>query len=198
MDVKLHMNRANGRLASSQRLCTRRLVLLSVVMCALAKQGMASSVPTGNKPTPDPSPYERRVTLPNLFLLPPGQAQGQRFEPKLFRLSFICLLGTWNKQSELVHTFYEKHSSFFKERKISAVAAFSHDTSENLEAWVLKRNPTYLVGLAQTEFVDSLKNPKVPTCWLLSQQGQLLKQLVLPTKADFESVYHNLKLWTDF
>jgi hypothetical protein len=168
------------------------------MLIMLGEEVRANSVPAGNKPTPDPAPYERRIALPDLFLLPPGQLKGLRFEPKLFRLSMICLLGTWNKQSETVHRFYEKHSKFFKDRKIAVVAGFSHDTPENLEGWVTKHNPSYLVGLAQTEFVDSLKNPKVPSCWLLSQQGQILKHLILPTARDFESVYHNLKLWTEF
>ena len=197
MKLKVHTNRANGGFPLGFKVNPIVLLILSILSCQVGKV-WANSVPAGNKPTPDPSPYERRVALPDLFLLPPGQTKGQRFEPKLFGLSMICLLGSWNKQSETVHRFYEKHSVFFKERKIAAVAAFSHDTAENLQAWALIHNPSYLIGLAQTEFVDLLKNPKVPSCWLLTQQGQLLKKLILPTAADFESVYQNLKLWTDF
>ncbi len=197
MKGQLHTNGANG--ASQKALKSHLLLVISSTLVMMpAQEARSNSVPAGNKPTPDPSPYERRVALPKLLLLPPGQQKAQRFEPKLFRLSMVCLLGSWNKQSEVVHRFYQKYSSFFGERKIASVAAFSHDTSENLEAWVLKHKPSYLVGLAQTEFVDSLKNPKVPSCWLLSRQGQILKQLTLPKDRDFESVYHNLNQWTDF
>lgn len=197
MNFKMHANRANDCNGLSHRVCIAGIFTLSMTF-GLAVQSQASSVPAGNKLTPDPSPYERRIALPNLFILPPGQSQSFRFEPKAFRLSMVCILGTWNKQSESVHLFYKKHKTFFKERKIATVAVFSHDTRENLDAWVTNYKPDYPVGLAQTEFVDSLKNPKVPTCWLLSQQGQLLKRLVIPSEHDFESVYHNLKLWTDF
>jgi hypothetical protein len=156
------------------------------------------SVPAGNKPTPDPSPYERRISLPTLSLLAPDQPKGQSFDPKAYRLSFVCLFGTWNKQSDQVHLYFEKNHEFFVERKIAAVAAFSHDTIENLRVWGEKYKPRYLFGLAPTEFVDQLKNPKVPTCWLLSREGQLLRKFELPTEKDLSSVYDKLKQWTDF
>jgi hypothetical protein len=197
MKIKMQLNEAN--FASLLRL--RKTVVGSALLFVMAGlQGVvfANSVPAGNKPTPDPSPYERRVALPDLFILPPGQKQSFRFEPKSFRMSMICLLGSWNKQSLKAHRFFEKHKVFFKERKVATIAAFSHDTEENLTAWVQTHKPSYVVGLAQTEFVDLLKNPKVPTCWVLSHQGQLLKQLVSPTNDDLESIYQNLKLWTDF
>lgn len=197
MKVKMHKKHSKKRKNLFGRVRFLGILTFAAII-GVIDRAHSSSVPTGNKSTPNPSPYERRVALPNLFILPPGRSQSFRFEPKLFRISVICLLGTWNKQSESVHLFYKKNKSFFKERKIAAVAVFSHDTQENLDAWVKNYKPDYLVGLAQAEFVDSLKNPKVPTCWILSQQGQLLKRMVIPLEHDFESIYHNLKLWTDF
>jgi hypothetical protein len=175
------------------------MALILALCCAeIAVAANSGAVPKGNKPTPDPSPYERRLSLPPLYLLPPNQARSVSFEPRTFRLSLVCLVGTWNKQSDQVHDYFEKNHSFFVERKIGAVAAFSHDTPENLKNWAEKRKPRYLFGLAQTEFVDQLKNPKLPSCWLLSREGQLLLKLELPTESDLGSVYDKLKLWTDF
>ncbi|MBM3381268.1 MAG: hypothetical protein FJY29_02390 [Betaproteobacteria bacterium] len=190
---------------SKQKLCGWRIGLgaLAVAPAALCLTPLAwaaasGSVPAGNKPTPDPSPYERKVSLPPLVLLAPDQTKGQSFEPQKYRLSFVCLLGTWNKQSDQVHLYFEKNHEFFVERKIAAVAAFSHDTAENLKLWAEQRKPRYLFGLAPTEFVDQLKNPKVPTCWLLSREGQLLRKFELPSEKDLGSVYDKLKRWTDF
>jgi hypothetical protein len=160
--------------------------------------GGGAAVPAGNKPTPDPSPYERRITLPPMSLLLPEQTKSHAFEPTQYRMSFVCLLGTWNKQSLLVHDFFKKNNEFFIQRKIAAVAAFSHDTSESLKKWVDTQKPTYLVGLAPTEFVDRLNNPKVPTCWLLSREAQLLRKFELPSSSDLSSVYEKLKQWTEF
>jgi hypothetical protein len=180
-----------------------RATILTASLQAIAPEPRAQAanpapVPAGNKPTPDPSPYERRVSLPPLSLLAPDKPTGQNFDPKSYRLSFVCLLGTWNKQSEQVHLYFENNHDFFVERKIASVAAFSHDTIENLKVWAAKNKPRYLFGLAPTEFVDQLKNPKVPTCWLLSREGQLLRKFELPTQKDLGSVYDKLKLWTDF
>lgn len=175
-------------------------VALTLALCCsqIAVAANSGAVPQGNKPTPDPVPYARKLSLPPLYLLPPHQAQGVSFEPRAFRLSFVCLLGTWNKQSDQIHDYFEKNHSFFVERKIGAIAAFSHDTAENLKNWAEKRKPRYLFGLAQTEFVDQLKNPKLPSCWLLSREGQLLLKLELPAESDLVAVYDNLKRWTDF
>lgn len=160
--------------------------------------GGGAAVPAGNKPTPDPSPYERRITLPPLSLLMPDQSKSLAFEPTQHRMSFVCLLGTWNKQSLLVHEFFKKNNEFFNQRKIAAVGAFSHDTSESLKRWIEMHKPTYLVGLAPTDFVDRLNNPKVPTCWLLSREAQLLRKFELPSSSDLSSVYEKLKQWTEF
>ena len=194
---KSNHNRLHVRIA--RRGCSLFLptvcVLLFVSGAALAN---SPSVPAGSKPTPDPSPYERRVTLPALKLLQPGKSRGLPFEANAYRFSFLCLLGTWNKQSMTLHNYFEKNYEFFTQRKIAAVAAFSHDTSESLAAWAEQNKPRYLFGLAQTEFVDSLKNPKVPSCWLLARDGQLLLKFELPSETDLGSVYDKLKLWTDF
>lgn len=186
--------------ARSGHIVTLNLQVLTVAL--LMPQGVlaanSGSVPAGNKPTPNPSPFERRISLPPLFLLPPGHTRSVSFDPRTFRLSFVCLLGTWNKQSDQVHAYFEKNHDFFVQRKIATVAAFSHDTAENLKTWSETRKPRYLFGLAQTEFVDQLKNPKLPTCWLLSREGQLLRKFELPNEADLGSIYDKLKLWTDF
>ena len=158
----------------------------------------SGSVPAGSKPTPDPSPYERRISLPPLSLLLPDQEKSFLFEPTRYRMSFICLLGTWNRQSLLVHDFFNKNKEFFVQRKIAAVAAFSHDTQESLKKWSELNGPNYPAGLASTAFVDRLNNPKVPTCWLLSREAQLLRKIELPSSSDLSSVYEKLKQWTEF
>lgn len=109
--------------------------ILTMALCCsqIAVAANSGAVPAGSKPTPDPSPYERRLSLPPLYLLPPNQARSVSFEPRTFRLSLVCLVGTWNKQSDQVHDYFEKNHSFFVERRIGAVAAFSHDTPENLK-----------------------------------------------------------------
>lgn len=174
--------------------------LLSVVCFqeAFAQSGANPPVPVGAKATPNPEPFSRRIALPVLKLLVPGQSQATAFEPRGWRFSYICVVGTWNKQSEVVHQYFEKHMSFFERYKIAAVAAFSHDTPEAVGAWAQVRKPRYVFGLAQTEFVDKLNNPKVPTCWLLSREGQILQRHELPSEEVLSAVYEKLKQWTEF
>ncbi|MEY4065628.1 MAG: hypothetical protein RIR26_1836 [Pseudomonadota bacterium] len=196
------VNLVRMRTAVAQHIATWGVVSLMLSLIP-AKQRMAlanasGSVPAGSKPTPDPSPYERRISLPPLSLLLPDQDRSFLFEPTRYRLSFVCLLGTWNRQSVLVHEFFKKNKEFFTQRKIAAVAAFSHDTHESLKKWSELNGPNYLAGLASTEFVDRLNNPKVPTCWLLSRDAQLLRKMELPSSSDLSSVYVNLKQWTEF
>lgn len=156
------------------------------------------SVPVGDKATPNPDPFSRRIALPSLRLLTPGQKQAIPFEPAAWRFTCLCVVGTWNKQSQTVHDFFQSHMEFFAKFKIAAVAAFSHDTPENLAAWAVRSRPAYIFGLAQTEFVDKLNNPKVPTCWLLSREGQILMKHETPTETVLSSVYDKLKQWTVF
>jgi hypothetical protein len=130
--------------------------------------------------------------------LAPGQKQAITFEPRDWRFSHVCVLGTWNKQSQMIHNYFQKNIDFFVRYKIAVVGAFSHDTIENISAWAEQVKPRYLFGLAQTEFVDSLKNPKVPTCWLLSREGQILMKHETPTEEVLGSVYDKLKQWTEF
>jgi hypothetical protein len=158
----------------------------------------ASSVPVGQKATPNPEPFARRISLPPLKLLASGSSLPQAFEPRTWRFSYVCVMGSWRKGTETLHNYFQKHHDFLSRRRIAAVAAFSHETAENVAAWAEKMKPRYLFGLAQTEFVDKLNNPKLPTCWLLSREGQILIKHELPTEADLGSVYEKLKLWTDF
>ncbi|MFZ9519104.1 MAG: hypothetical protein ACO3A4_01370 [Silvanigrellaceae bacterium] len=158
----------------------------------------SGSVPVGEKATPNPEPFRRRIGLPFLKLLAPGMKQSVGFEPRDWRFSHVCILGSWNKQSQVVHDYFQNKIDFFSRYKIAAVGAFSHDTIENLTAWAEKMKPRYLFGLAQTEFVDSLKNPKVPTCWLLTREGQIIMKHETPTEQVLGSVYDKLKQWTDF
>ncbi|NBW82063.1 hypothetical protein EBR21_09960 [bacterium] len=184
-------------------------LVFSIAVCLLLRTAFASSsaaasspapgaVPVGEKATPNPEPYRRRITLPYLKLLAPGQKQAITFEPRDWRFSYICVVGTWNKQSLLVHNYFQKNIDFFVRYKIAVVGAFSHDTIENLTAWAEQMKPRYLFGLAQTEFVDNLKNPKVPSCWLLSREGQILMKHETPTEEVLGSVYDKLKQWTEF
>lgn len=193
--------KANGRMTVRPRAQSQLNCLLAILLVGVSGGAFASnsgSVPVGQKPTPNPAPYERRISLPTLHLLTTREQERVKFEPGQFRLSLVCLLGTWNKQSEQIHHYFEKNNKFFKERKIAAVGAFSHDTIENLKTWAEKRNPSYLFGLAQMEFVDALKNPKLPSCWLLSKDGQLLRKMEHPSENDLRSVYDKLNQWTDF
>jgi hypothetical protein len=164
----------------------------------LTMPAFASSVPVGQKATPNPEPFARRIALPSLKLLSSGTSMPQPFDPRAWRFSYICVMGTWRKGTEAVHNYFQKHHDFMSRRRIAAVAAFSHETAENVAAWSEKMKPRYVFGLAQTEFIDKLNNPKLPTCWLLSREGQILLKQEMPTEADLGSVYDKLKLWTDF
>lgn len=155
-------------------------------------------VPVGAKATPNPEPFLRRVTLPALKLLPAGQQLPILFDPRGWRFSHLCIVGTWNKSTQVVHQYFQKHIQFFEKYKIATVAAFSHDTPENIAAWAERNKPRYLFGLAQTEFVDKLNNPKVPTCWLLTREGQIVIKHEVPTEQNLLSVYQKLRQWTEF
>jgi hypothetical protein len=183
--------------------CLVHLILMTIPSRTVfaASSGSSSespAVPVGAKATPNPEPYSRRISLPSLKILPPGRKEGQLFEPRMWRFSYLCVVGTWNRQSDHIHQFFAKHHDFFNRYKIAAVSAFSHDTVENIAAWSALTKPQYLFGLAQTDFVDQLKNPKVPTCWLISREGQILMKHETPTESQLSEVYTKLKQWTEF
>lgn len=175
--------------------------VFSLSICLLFTQTVNASsppVPVGEKTAPNPEPFSRRISLPSLKLLSVGSRQPVAFEPKSWRFSFVCVVATWNKNTQAIHDYYMKHQNFFSRYKIATVAAFSHDTPENLAAWSSQFKPTYIFGIAQTEFVDKLNNPKLPTCWLLSREGQILMKHETPTDPVLNTVYDKLKQWTDF
>ncbi len=191
-------NRFRGKPMFNLRSLLRGCCWAIVACSALPSFVYPSSVPVGAKTTPNPEPFTRRITLPPLKLLRAGQQRAESFEPRSWRFSHVCVLGPWHKGYQSVHDYFQKHTEYFARYKIAAVGAFSHDTPENLAVWADKMKPRYLFGLAQTEFVDKLKNPKVPTCWLLSREGQILLKIETPSDQDLSSVYDKLKLWTEF
>jgi hypothetical protein len=194
------LNRNQSKEMRMQEITGKSVALRAVALVCffLPASLFASSVPVGQKPTPNPEPFARRISLPPLKLLASGSALPQTFEPRSWRFSYICVMGSWRKGTDTLHNYFQKHHDFMNRRKIAAVAAFSHETPENVAAWADKTKPRYIFGLAQTEFIDKLNNPKLPTCWLISREGQILFRQEMPTEADLVSVYEKLKLWTDF
>lgn len=114
------------------------------------------------------------------------------------RFSLVFVFGSWNRRSQEIAVKINERMGFFDERHIGVVGVFSHDTKISLQKWQKDVGPRFLIGLAANDFIERLRNPKVPTLWLVNNRGEIMHRSELPTNKELDGLFSKVTLWTDF
>jgi hypothetical protein len=86
----------------------------------------------------------------------------------------------------------------FAHRHVGVLGYASHDTMTELQKWQDFVRPEFPLGMAPLDIIVREKNPKLPTLWLASSNGQLITRLSLPTDEEVKDLLDKLLLWTEF
>ena len=151
-----------------------------------------------SKPAAETTPIPRHIVFPPLRFLTSENPSNQNFDARKVRFGVVCVFATWSRQTINVTKALNAKTAEFAKRHVVFAGAFSHDTKEALDLWAKAQKPQFKVGLADDSFVDALKNPKVPSCYVVNSRGEILLHLETPTDKNLKSLFESLTLWTDF
>ncbi len=140
------------------------------------------------------TPLPNHIKIPNIRLA----NESEEYNFKSNRYTLVAVFGTWNARSAEVAMRINDQIPALKSRRMGAVGVFSHDTVESLTQWTAKNKPHFPVGLSTNRFIDELRNPKVPTLWIVDDQGFIMHRAELPSHTDLNVVFAKLQLWTEF
>lgn len=144
----------------------------------------ASATPSGNPPPPVYiPPLPRHVEFPTITYAKEPTIEGEA-EVNISKMNFwyVMVLATWNPRSVEITEIINKNFKVFTQRNVGVVGLFSNDSIEAVNEWRKKNNPLFLNEFASRNFLDALKNPKIPSVWLIGNQGEILQKLEMPTK----------------
>ncbi len=170
-------------------------------------QSFADSQPTNpqkkdtskNEKTVSILPLPRHIEFPPItFGKTPSVEGTTQLELSSMRFWYIVVIASWSPRcleiTEILNAYFEK----LQQRKVGILALFSNDTLTSVENWRQKHKPLFQNEFASRDFLDSLKNPKVPTLWLIGKDGEILQNRILPKKSDILESMRNAMTLTDF
>lgn len=114
------------------------------------------------------------------------------------RFWYVAVIASWNPRSAQISEVFNKNYGQFVARKIGVIGLFSQDTVEAVSEWRKKIIPKFMNEFASRDFLDSLKNPKVPTVWLVGSEGQILQRLEMPTVSEMSESINKAMILTGF
>jgi hypothetical protein len=114
------------------------------------------------------------------------------------RFWYVAIIASWNPRSSEIAEVFNKNYKQFALRKIGVIALFSNDTVVSVTEWRKKNNLLFLNDFASRNLLDALKNPKVPTVWLVGSQGEILQRLEMPNKEKMLESVQKVMILTGF
>ncbi|KAB8029768.1 hypothetical protein [Fluviispira multicolorata] len=143
--------------------------------------------------------------LPRHFSMPPvtyGKEPSVEGEKKLdfsnMRFWYVVVIASWNPRSEEISDVLNKNYKIFVARKVGVLALFSQDTESSVAKWRKKIIPQFMNEFASRDFLDAMKNPRVPTVWLVGSEGEILQRLEMPTKEEMAQSVNKVMILTGF
>lgn len=165
------------------------------------KEAPAKDAPQGETSSKDlPLIPANATPLPNHIKIPSIRLANatDEYNFKSNRYTLVAVFGTWNARTAEVAMRINDQIPALKSRGMGAVGVFSHDTVESLTQWTVKNKPHFPVGLSTNRFIDELRNPKVPTLWIVDDRGFIMHRSELPSHTDLNVIFAKLQLWTEF
>lgn len=157
-------------------------------------------------PPPDPHaaplyipPLPRHVTFPVITYGKEPSVEGETaLNLSKMRFWYIAILASWNPRSGEISEILNQNYKLFSMRNVGVIALYSNDTIESIEAWRKKNNPLYLNVFASRNLLDELKNPKIPTVWVVGSEGEILQRMEMPTKQNILQSVQKVMILTGF
>lgn len=127
-------------------------------------------------------PLPRHIILPEVTYGRLPDVEGEyALDFSEHKFWFVTIIASWNERSNDITKIFNANQAEFKKRNIGLVALFAQNTEEEVEKWRLANKPMFMNYYASRNFLDSLKNPKIPCIWLIGSKGEILLHLELPT-----------------
>lgn len=128
-------------------------------------------------------PLPRHLEFPTISYAKEPTIEGES-EVNVAKMHFwyVLILATWNPRSAEITDIMNKNFKTFSQRKVGVIGLFSNDSVEAVNIWRKKYSPQFLNEFASRNFLDALKNPKIPSVWVIGNQGEVLQRIEMPTK----------------
>jgi hypothetical protein len=140
----------------------------------------------------------RIIPAPQITMEPVPPFKDIAWEYPQHRYTIIFLLSSWNKRSEEIARLIKPLMTTFKQRHVGVLGYASHDTMAELQKWQDFVRPEFPLAMAPLEVIVREKNPKLPTLWVATSTGQLIKRISLPSDEEIKDLLNKLLLWTEF
>ncbi|WGL60674.1 hypothetical protein QEJ31_03535 [Pigmentibacter sp. JX0631] len=128
-------------------------------------------------------PLPRHMEFPTISYAKEPTVEGEA-EINVAKMHFwyVLILATWNPRSAEITDIINKNFKTFSQRNVGVIGLFSNDSLEAVNIWRKKYNPQFLNEFASRNLLDALKNPKIPSVWVIGNQGEVLQRLEMPTR----------------
>jgi len=144
-------------------------------------------------------PLPRHVEFPSITYGNDVSVEGEtELNISKKRFWYVFVLASWNPKSIEITEILNKNYNIFNSRNVGIIGLFSNDTKESVMEWRKKNNPLFLNEFASRNFLDALKNPKIPTVWVIGSQGEVLQRLDMPTKENMQESVRKVMILTGF
>ena len=145
------------------------------------------------------APLPRHVEFPTISYAKEPSVEGES-EVNITKMRFwyVVIMASWNPKSVEITDLLNKNYKVFMQRNVGVVGLFSNDTVDSVMTWRKKNNPQFLNEFASRNFLDALKNPKIPSIWLIGNQGEVLQRLEMPTKENLQESIEKVMILTGF
>jgi hypothetical protein len=187
---------------------TKKLSTL-FLFCFLSTLGYPSAYGENNPPKKDNiseaipkkkiPPLPRHILFPDITYSRAPDKEGEfTLDFSKHRFWIVIILASWNEKSKRINRILNKNKAEFEYRDIGILALYSQDTEDDVDIWREQNHPSYENEFASQKFLDKLKNPKVPSVWLLGEKGELLLNYELPTERQFDIIVKKSFILTGF
>jgi hypothetical protein len=172
--------------------------ILSVLEANAADDKKKDVAPPAAQPAYIP-PLPRHIEFPTISYGREPSIDGET-EANLstMRFWYIAVIASWNPRSEEITDVLNKNIKQFGMRNVGVIGLFSNDTMDSVSAWRKKNKPLFLNEFASRNLLDLLKNPKIPTVWVLGSHGEILQRLEMPTKEKMIESVEKVMILTGF
>jgi hypothetical protein len=158
----------------------------------------ASSPPPPAAPIFIP-PLPRHMDFPTITYGKEPSVEGEtEVNLSTMRFWYIAILASWNPRSSEIADILNKNSRQFGMRNVGVIGLFSNDTLESIVAWRKKNKPLFLNEFASRNLLDELKNPKIPTVWVVGSEGEILQRMEIPTRQNMLESVAKVMILTGF
>lgn len=144
-------------------------------------------------------PLPRHVLLPPVTYSRSPDVEGE-FTVDFSKHKFwiLVLIATWNKRSVEVTQILNSHMQDFRERNIGTLGLYAQNGEKDVEKWKAVNIPLFHNFFASRNFLDSMKNPKIPMIILLGNKGEILLKYELPSLQQIDATIQKSFVLTGF